>query len=278
MLARFRAAGLIWPTLWALAALVVLLGLGTWQMQRKAWKDGLVAAIGERTTAAPVALAALREQGQASSGLGPEYRRVRLAGRYLHGQERHLYMPAKQGQGWHVITPLVVDGGGIVLVNRGWIPDASKDQARRREGQIEGRHELTGLVRMPERPGWFTPANDADRNIWFWRDLHGMLACRPTADAGSDECRALAHAHAPPQAGGQPARYPYFVDAEALPANPGGWPKGGTTNFDIPNRHLEYAITWYGLALTLIGVFAAFAWGRLTATRGQPITSRAVPR
>jgi surfeit locus 1 family protein len=56
---------------------------------------------------------------------------------------------------------------------------------------------------------------------------------------------------------------PFFVDAEASPENPGGFPKGGVTRLALSNRHLEYALTWYGLALTLIGVFAAFAVGRL---------------
>ena len=62
---------------------------------------------------------------------------------------------------------------------------------------------------------------------------------------------------------------PFFVDADAEPANPGGFPRGGATRLVLPNRHLEYALTWYGLALTLIGVFTAFARGRLRSLR-QP--------
>jgi surfeit locus 1 family protein len=60
---------------------------------------------------------------------------------------------------------------------------------------------------------------------------------------------------------------PFFVDADAEPANPGGFPKGGVTRLTLPNRHLEYALTWYGLALTLVGVYAVFAAGRLRAVR-----------
>ena len=55
---------------------------------------------------------------------------------------------------------------------------------------------------------------------------------------------------------------PFYVEADATP-NPGGWPKGGQTRLDIPNNHLQYAMTWFGIAATLVGVFTAFAWKRL---------------
>ena len=70
---------------------------------------------------------------------------------------------------------------------------------------------------------------------------------------------------------GLPEAVPVFVDAEARPANPGGWPRGGTTVLKLPNRHLEYAVTWFGLAATLIGVFGAFAVARLRATGHNPV-------
>jgi surfeit locus 1 family protein len=245
MLQRLRDAGLIWPTLFALPALAVLIGLGAWQLQRKVWKDGLVAAIGERSSAAPVAL------GPRISALGEraEYTRVRVSGRFLHAQERHLFM----GAGWHVLTPLVTDDGAIVLVNRGIVPAELRLADRRAPGQVEGRVEIVGLVRSQERPGTFTPPNDGPRNNWFWRDVEAMLQCW-NAPSISDDCVALQRAT---------PRYPFVIDAGAEPANPGGWPKGGVTNLAIANRHLEYAITWFGLAATLIGVFVAFVAGRL---------------
>jgi surfeit locus 1 family protein len=52
---------------------------------------------------------------------------------------------------------------------------------------------------------------------------------------------------------------PFIVDAELDPGLPGGFPKGGVTRLELPNRHLEYALTWYGLAAALVAVFAAFA-------------------
>jgi surfeit locus 1 family protein len=108
-------------------------------------------------------------------------------------------------------------------------------------GQIEGEIELTGLLRMPSTKGTFTPDNEPQHNLWYWRDLDGLI--RATFAAGDR------------------ARVPAFVDAEA--AALGGWPKGGATLLELPNRHLEYAITWFGLAAALIAVFAAYTAPRL---------------
>lgn len=280
MMDRLRGAGLVLPTLAMLAALAVLIGLGVWQLQRKAWKEDLVRTIVARTRADPVSVDDVLRRLRQTSDV--EYTRVRVAGRYLHEDERYFYAPdPRLGPGYNVVTPLVVRTGAncqdIVLVNRGFVTEALKDQSKRAEGQInpavvavEGPQAssrlargatVTGLVRLPEKPGLFTPANDAGKNMWFWRDPAGLLASLKTK--GPEQACA---------AGARP--YPFIVDAEAEPANPGGWPRGGTTRLDIPNRHLEYAVTWLGLAATLIGVYAAFALGRL---RGRDDDSRHSP-
>ena len=258
MLSKFRAAGLVSPTLFALAALAMLLALGTWQMSRKAWKDGLQRQIDARAKAAVMPLG-----GHVGLIKDPEYLRVKVKGRFLIGQERHLYWLSGGQAGWLVVTPMVTADEMVVLVNRGWVPDALKDSARRREDRIAGVVEVTGLLRMPEQPSRFTPANGPEKNIWYWRDVPEMMKCRHSIRETPD-CQALA---GPPGLAGLPFTYPFSVDAEAEPANPGGWPRGGTTNLKLPNKHLEYAVTWYGLALTLIGVFAAFALGRLRGLR-----------
>lgn len=280
MLDRLRGAGLLLPTSAMLAALGLLIGLGAWQLQRKGWKEGLVRNILARTRADPVsvddALKRMRETADV------EYLRVRVTGRFLHQDERYFYAPdSRLGPGYNVVTPLVVRTGAncqdIVLVNRGFVTEAMKDPAKRSESQVnpavvavEGTQAssrlargatVTGLVRLAEQPGWFTPANDPAKNLWFWRDPTGLVASLPA--------RGPAQACAP---GARP--YPFIVDAEAEPANPGGWPRGGTTRLELPNRHLEYAVTWFGLAATLIGVYAAFAAGRL---RGRDDDSRRSP-
>src|SRR6185436_14995996 len=161
MLQRLRRASLVWPTALSVAGLAVLIGLGTWQLQRKQWKDALIARIAARITA---------------------------RGRLHHDKERYLYAPAKSGLGWHVYTPLEWAPSQLVWINRGFVPDERKDPASRREGQLPGEVEVTGLVRVPHGTGLFTPANDVARNLWYWPDPTAMHA---SAFTGT-EARALA--------------------------------------------------------------------------------------
>lgn len=244
MLGRLRRAGLVWPTALAAAGLAVLVGLGSWQLQRKQRKDQLIAKIAERVHAQPVRLV---RDGRltATPSDDLEYLHVGLEGRFHHDKERYLYAPARAGLGWHVYTPLELQlDGRVAWVNRGFVPDERKDPATRREGRLPGEVEVTGLVRVPHGKGAFTPDNDVARNLWYWPDVAAMHA---SAFAGKG-ARAL----------------PFTIDADASP-DPGGLPRGGVTRLDLPNRHLEYALTWYGLALALIGVYAAFAATRLRA-------------
>jgi surfeit locus 1 family protein len=241
MITMLSERRLLWPGVMTLVGLAILIGLGTWQLERRAWKEGLIAAIEARTKAEPVslteALARLGAQGDV------EYTRVKARGKFLHDREQYFYAPdAALGPGYHVYTPFEPAGEtSIVFVNRGFVPEALKDPAKRMPGQIEGEIELMGLLRMPGTKGTFTPDNEPQHNLWYWRDLDGLI--RAAFGAGDR------------------SRVPVFVDAEA--AAPGGWPKGGATRLELPNRHLEYAITWFGLAAALIAVFAAYAVPRL---------------
>ncbi len=248
MVHRLRQAGLIWPTLLSILGLAVLLSLGTWQVQRKAWKDGLQARIAARAKAEPVplsrALQIWRETGDV------EYLHVRLTGRFGHERERHVYtIDERAGPGFHVYTPLETTERQLVLVNRGFVPLPMKEPSRRPAGQVAGEITLTGLVRLPMPRGMFTPQSEPDRNMFYWSDYPGMLSS--ARGAGKSDVTPVA----------------FFVEADAEPANPGGLPKGGVTRLMLSNRHLEYALTWYGLALTLIGVYFAFAAGRLRLLR-----------
>lgn len=252
MLQRWRQAGLIVPTLMTIALLPVLIGLGAWQLQRMRWKEDLIAKIETRAKAEPVAYADALALAKAAPA-DIEYLRVRLTGVFDHEQERHVYAPKTSGQGWHVYTLFWPEHGGpLVFVNRGWVPDAKKDPAARPEGQIKDHVTITGLARGPEAKTAFTADNDAKNNRYYSRDLDAM---RWGADGKPSAARLAAL---------PPDRYaPFAIDAEAEPANPGGWPKGGTTEIRLFNNHLQYVVTWFGLALTLIGVFAAFARQRL---------------
>jgi surfeit locus 1 family protein len=242
LLTRWRLAGLVWPTTLTLAALAVLIGLGNWQMSRKAGKDALIAKIAERVSAPPIRLAGDGQVTRVETD-DPEYMHVSFRGRFHHDKERYLYAPAPAGLGWHVYTPLEWAPAHFVWINRGFVPDARKDPATRSEGQLSGEVEITGLLRVRHDKGAFVPDNDVAHNLWYWPDVAAMQA---SAFAGTGA-----------------RTYAAAVDADLRPEPPGGLPRGGVTRLDLPNRHLEYALTWYGLALTLIGVFVAFAHGRL---------------
>lgn len=244
--ARLRT--LLAPGLAALAALAVLLALGTWQLSRLAWKQGLIAQVEARATAAPVPLAG---RG-AWAGMTPErdeYRRVTVTGTFRHEREAYLYHVAgdsrrreagrPRGQGYFVMTPMTTADGSTVIVNRGFVPTERRDPATRPEGQVAGTVTVTGLVRFPEPRGAFAADDDGVRRIFYTRDLAKIAGVMGLSDAA-----------------------PFSIDADATPV-PGGLPQGGETLLTFPNRHLEYALTWYGLALTLIGVFVAFARQRL---------------
>jgi surfeit locus 1 family protein len=256
MLSRLRATGLLWPTLMTIVGLSVIVSLGSWQMQRKAWKEGLIAQIEARRTASPLDVEAVvgaitaSDPGEAGLGgsRGAEYLRARVTGRFLHDREQFYYAPhPKLGPGFHVLTPLEITGQAprVLFVNRGFVPEALKDRQKRQAGLVEGPTTVTGLVRLQGKTGSFTPANDPAKNLWYWRDIPALgRAAFPTGERNI---------------------LPFVLDAEAEPATPGGWPKGGTTEIKLPNRHLEYALTWYGLAATLAVIYLLFARGRLRA-------------
>jgi len=241
---RLWQAGLLWPTAAGLALFLVLTGLGSWQLERKQWKEALLAKIAARVVAPVVDLA--QAEAMARAGDDIAYVHVVARGRFLHDKERYLYAPSPAGLGWHVYTPLELAPGRIVWVNRGFVPDASKAEASRAPGLVAGEVEVRGLVRPYSRRGAFQPDNDIAHNLWYWPDIEAMGAS------------AFARITSPP----------FAIDADRWPAVPGGLPQGGVTRLQLPNRHLEYALTWYGLALTLIAVYFPLAVGRLRQQRG----------
>jgi surfeit locus 1 family protein len=243
MLRRCLKAGLLAPFITCLVALAILLTLGTWQMNRKTWKEGLLAQRASTALKPPVEadLALLNASP-------PEFLRVRLTGAYLHDKERFWFADGPEGSGFHVFTPFEVHTGApptrraYVWVNRGYIPARLREPATRLTGQFQGSTTLTGVIRFAGERNRFTPANDVAKNVWYWKDLPALHA-----SAFADTVPLV----------------PVMVDIDATPATPGGWPRGGTAQARLSNRHLEYALTWYALAATLIGVFLAFARTRL---------------
>jgi surfeit locus 1 family protein len=229
--------GLLAPSLFVLSAVAVLLSLGTWQVERKAWKEDLVEKITRRLSAPPSALPAPVNWPLLSAD-GFEYRRVAFRAELLNDREALVYTAGSafrsdvSGPGYWVLTPARLPDGAIVVVNRGFVPEAQRDPATRTPAA--GAVDIVGVT---EARGVFTPRDDPTRNIFFTRD--------PASIAAMKSWGAVA---------------PFYVEQEAPPA-PGGFPQVGRIEPKLPNNHLGYAITWYGLALMLIGVFVFWLRG-----------------
>jgi surfeit locus 1 family protein len=232
-------ASLFWPSLWAGFGFLLLIGLGTWQLQRLHWKEGLIA---ERQAGLHAAAVALPSSLAAARAL--EFHPVRAEGTFLNAHEFDLNAQSLEGeQGFHIVTPLMLADGTALLVDRGFVPTDRRVPASREAGELQGKITVTGLLRLPEGKGWFTPDNDPALNSWFTIDIPAMA-----------KAAGLAHVQ------------PFYIDADATPV-PGGWPKGGQTITALPNHHLQYAITWYSLAVALVVIYIRFARRRLGERR-----------
>jgi surfeit locus 1 family protein len=219
------------------AALAVLFSLGTWQVKRLYWKEDLLAAIEQRSHAEPVGISQIIAAEEAGEAI--EYRTAHASGRFLNDAERHFFATFNGQTGYYVYTPLELADGNYLFVNRGFVPYDLKEPATRPQSLLEGEQRVTGLARarLAEKPSFMVPENDEAKNIFYWKDLDRMAA---TAGLPADKV------------------LPFFLDADATPV-PGGLPRGGVTVIDLPNSHLQYAVTWYGLTLALLGV-SVFAW------------------
>ena len=159
-----------------LVLLLILLALGTWQVQRLHWKESLLQTIDQRTHSAPRPLAEV-EKEFASTG-DVDYTPVTVTGTFLHSGERHFYATWEGEAGLNVYTPLALGDGRFVLINRGFVPYDLKDAAKRSQGQVAGKVTITGLARnpLPAKPSMMLPDNDVAKNIFYWKDRDAMAA------------------------------------------------------------------------------------------------------
>lgn len=224
------------PTLITIPSLIILMALGIWQLQRLEWKETLIDRLQSRAEAAPESLPpgalAIDEW---------EFRRVTLTGHFLHDQELHVLNRSLNGNpGLHVFTPLRrtdVPDGSVVLVNRGWVPFDRKEIEARPDGLTTGEVTVNGIVRF-QRPmtslqATFTPENDPAKNMWYSISLPQMA-----------------------ETAAMPLTNYYIVDGND--AVPGLFPVGRQWTLDIRNDHLQYAITWFGLALGLLVIYVLY--------------------
>ena len=220
----------------------VLCGLGNWQVNRLYWKETLIAKVEERTAQSPITLDQFLAK-QTSKEDWP-YTPVLTKGTYDHSNEIYFFTTSVSGKsGWNVNTPMLLENGKYLIVNRGFVPYDMRNSELRLKGQVKGVQNLSGLIRVPkaEKPNSFFPENIPEKREIYWRDYDVM-----TELMGKNEGREFV---------------PFFVDADNTP-NPGGFPRGGATIITFSNSHLQYAVTWYGLALALLGVGGFFLYSR----------------
>lgn len=201
----------------------LLAALGVWQIERRAWKHELIAAVDARIRATPAPAPAQAEWG-AIAARTDAYRRITATGTLINDRATLVKAVTERGSGYWVMTPLRTRDFTL-LVNRGFIPDAMRDKIPAGPGYLQ----VTGLLRVTEPGGGFLRSNDPKANRWYSRDVAAIAA---------------AHGLGPVA--------PYFIDADATP-NPGGYPVGGLTVVRFADNHLVYALTWFGLAAMALG-------------------------
>lgn len=222
----------------------VLICLGVWQLERMRWKLALISQMSRNMTAPAISLDAALELGIERA----QYHRVILKGHLENRKESYLYTTGPSGGPvYHVLTPLKLDNGAMMLIDRGYVPLALRDPASRPGSEPQSEVTITGIWRMPDRSGPFTPAPDLPHRVWFSDDFAGI--------ARVENLRFAA---------------PAIIEAAASP-RARAWPRAGQTRIMVANDHLEYALTWFLLAAALLVVYIAYhsAQGRLALGAGR---------
>jgi len=238
---RTEARALIGPAVFTAAMVALLAGLGVWQLRRLAWKEALIARIETRATAAPVEAPPHAQW----ANLSPEdydFLHARVSGRFDPAREALIFSPPPQGAGiepgFRVIAPFLLDDGGAMLVDRGFLPLSLRaDETRKREPS--GHVTLSGVLRGPQARNVFTPADSPQEGLFYTSDARALAAYLKLSEAA-----------------------PFILELDPAAPAP-GLPRVYDHNIELANNHLSYAITWFSLAAAVAGGFAFYAAGRL---------------
>ena len=225
----FRPA--FWMTVFAVPSLAILLSLGTWQVVRMQWKEALISEFTARAQGEAVAPPA------AADAPGLRFQRLSLSGTWMHEAEIQMIGRTFEGTaGYHVVTPMKLDDGRILMVNRGWVSQDYRRPESRPASLASGPQRIEAILRLPAQKGYFVPDNNPVGDDWFTLDIGDIAGHH---DLGPEVVTA------------------YRADA-LRPDGPYVLPIGAAVDIDIPNNHWHYALTWYGIALGLVGVYMSW--------------------
>jgi len=245
-----RGRGVIGMTVFALVMTAILTGLGFWQIERGNEKHALIAALNARLSAEPVPLPPPAEWPQLNAA-NDEFRRVRFTATFENKPDAMIYTSSSavrsdvKSPGAWAFLPVRLETGEQVVVNAGYVPNEMQRRAEEDRAVaplLTGKPEtLTGYLRFPEHPGLLTAHQNEPKRLWFIRDVIGIAASLNW---------------------GQVA--PFYIDLEA-PVPAGDVPKPGALVPKLRDNHLQYAITWFGLALAVFGTYGFWLFGRRRA-------------
>ena len=223
--------------------LIGFVGLGVWQLQRRVEKHALIAALTERLAAAPVALPPPAQWSQLTPA-ADEFRRVRFSAAYEHAPDAMVYSSGSairedlSGPGTWAFLPARLSDGATVVIDAGFVPNTMQERALQDSavnGLVTGEPvTLTGYLRFPEKAGLLTPAESLTKRLWFTRDHLAMARILGWGEVA-----------------------PFYIDLET-PVPAGGVPKPGPLDVHLKDDHLQYAITWFGLAGAVVIAFAVW--------------------
>ena len=231
---------LLWPSIFSVIIFAILFSFGTWQVKRLFWKEALIERYTIQSQSNPI-----KNPSKLESSIN-EFKSVEFTGSFLHKNEIYITGKTYEGNaGFHVITPFELNNNKIILINRGWVSEGYRNPEKRKFSLVEGQILIKGIIRYPQKKGYFVPENDGKNGFWFTikpNEIINFLNLTSNKVINN-----------------------YYIDALrqgeklTLPIGVTGKPK-------LRNQHLSYAVTWYGLALSLLFVYFSYhmSSGRLS--------------
>ena len=244
---RLRRAALL---VVGIALFLGFVALGTWQVQRRVWKLDLIERVDQRVHSAPVPLPS-PAQWPGINAAGHEYLPVTVRGHWLPGKAVLTQAVTALGAGFWVVAALQQDDGTQVLVNQGFIPQDQRAKWADAAAPVSDTAPVTvqGLLRITEPHGGFLRNNDPGAQRWYSRDVAAMAGALQLTQAAPF----FIDAGLPTRGVANPTAEAVEVAGTAAATANAPWPRPGLTTIRFANSHLVYAITWYGLALMVVG-------------------------